>query len=417
MQYRIWLHQVTITSICLFVLLTLAACAFPQPVSAAEDCTASAVRECSPLIGAQGGLYQGCLQVQKEECAVRVKNAAEQTAIDSAAKEDESKLIPQCALTTGSCTICDVLIFFGKIGQFILRFLSSIVILMVVIGGVFWISSAGNSERVDRGKQIMLGAFIGSVMVFLGFVIVNLTMVALLGGSGKTKQFEIVSPFGGSVPWNQYCENPATIGSVTPVADLSAACNTKNLGAVCGTVESGIGVSEDTTITCEPGTDCYCVSAYDVQSVAIQQIAPGVEAPVIDYKDSISFFCAPTSPAFCVGKPENTHCYRQGSDYVGLCHNDKCTYNYLETTQLSTCGAGDDNRSCQACSTPGACYCKAGACVSKCEERVRERTGTLGQCVSTIEECEVPGGTVYEGNSFTCGTRGGLGAGVCCSLP
>ncbi len=177
--------------------------------------------------------YSGCMTVETEECIARNK-----TVTDTINAEKESTyLIPQCARTTGSCSICDILVFFGKIGEVILRFLSSIVILMVVIGGVFWISSAGNSERVDRGKQIMLGALMGSVMVFLGFVIVNLTMIALLGGSGKGSQFGIVSPFGGSVPWNQYCEQAVEAPGSSPETayDTIGSCKGAANGAKCDT--------------------------------------------------------------------------------------------------------------------------------------------------------------------------------------
>ena len=154
-------------------------------------------------------------------------------------------LLPECATTTGSCGVCDVFAMFGNIAEILLDLISGVVILMVIIGGVFWISSAGSSDRIDRGKQIMLGAFMGSVMVFLGFVIVNLTMAALLGGSGKGSQFEVVSPFGGSVPWNQYCEAAVQAVPSIPATSITSCAKAAN-GAHC----EADGCDDETSCIC-----------------------------------------------------------------------------------------------------------------------------------------------------------------------
>ncbi len=215
-----------------------------------ENCPAVAVQNCEAqricgdiaqmIIGTQ--YYDdclGCQAVESQECKNR--NTKAQAEYDAAVADKQ--LIPQCALTTGSCTICDILTLFGKIAQLILSLISSVIIIMVVTGGVFWITSAGNAERIDRGKQILLGAFIGGIFVFTGFIIINLTMLTLLGGSNG--KYEIVAPFGSTTPWNQFCENPAPATPAIPATSITS----------CAKALNGVHCEAD---GCTDETSCIC---------------------------------------------------------------------------------------------------------------------------------------------------------------
>jgi hypothetical protein len=233
----------------LFLPGTLQAQAAPEPPKL-ENCPAVSVQNCESqgvcgdvsqmIIGSQ--YYDdclGCQAVESQECKDR--NTTAQKTYDDAVADNQ--LIPQCALTTGSCTICDIVVLFGKIAQLILSFISSVVILMVVIGGMFWITSAGNAERVDRGKQIILGAFMGGIFVFTGVVIINLTMLTLLGGSNGN--YQIVAPFGSTTPWNQFCENPALATPATPATSITSCAKAAN-----GTHCEADGCDDETACIC-----------------------------------------------------------------------------------------------------------------------------------------------------------------------
>lgn len=59
----------------------------------------------------------------------------------------------------------------------VLRFLMSIVgtisIIMIVIGGMLYLTSAGDEDRIDRGKKIFINSLIGIIISLSSLVVVN----------------------------------------------------------------------------------------------------------------------------------------------------------------------------------------------------------------------------------------------------
>ncbi|MCK4553586.1 hypothetical protein KAU19_01320 [Candidatus Parcubacteria bacterium] len=60
---------------------------------------------------------------------------------------------------------------FGLIG--------SVALLFFIYGGIVFLISAGNSEKVEQGKKILIGAAIGLVIVFASYAITQFTLDAL----------------------------------------------------------------------------------------------------------------------------------------------------------------------------------------------------------------------------------------------
>lgn len=58
--------------------------------------------------------------------------------------------------------------------------------IFLIVGGVFYIISAGDSQRQERAKSTILYAIIGLIVVGLAAVIVNFTLDAVgVGGGGN----------------------------------------------------------------------------------------------------------------------------------------------------------------------------------------------------------------------------------------
>lgn len=57
--------------------------------------------------------------------------------------------------------------------NFILQFAAALAVLMIVLGGIRYITSAGNEDALKQGRNIVLYAIIGLVIIILSFVIVN----------------------------------------------------------------------------------------------------------------------------------------------------------------------------------------------------------------------------------------------------
>lgn len=60
-----------------------------------------------------------------------------------------------------------------QVAQFILGIVGALTLLMFVYGGFTWITSGGSSDRVKKGKDILVGAVIGLLIVFSSYMIVS----------------------------------------------------------------------------------------------------------------------------------------------------------------------------------------------------------------------------------------------------
>ena len=52
------------------------------------------------------------------------------------------------------------------IGRLVLPMVGSIALLMFVIGGYFWLTAAGNSDKIKAGKDIMVYTALGLLIIF-----------------------------------------------------------------------------------------------------------------------------------------------------------------------------------------------------------------------------------------------------------
>ena len=59
--------------------------------------------------------------------------------------------------------------------------LGSITLLVFVVGGVMWLTSQGNPERVQMGSKTMLYAVIGLFVIFAAYAILNAVITGLTG--------------------------------------------------------------------------------------------------------------------------------------------------------------------------------------------------------------------------------------------
>jgi len=89
---------------------------------------------------------------------------------------------PECPDKSSNCgnyTLNDMARTAITISELILGIVGSLALLAFVAGGLMWMLSAGNPEWVTRGKQTILGAVIGLVIVFTSYMIIQLVYTAL----------------------------------------------------------------------------------------------------------------------------------------------------------------------------------------------------------------------------------------------
>lgn len=73
----------------------------------------------------------------------------------------------------------------GKIIRLLLFVSGAIAVLFLIIGGFWYLTSAGNQEWADKGRKTIINAIIGLVIIILSYVIVNsiVNLVNCRGGS------------------------------------------------------------------------------------------------------------------------------------------------------------------------------------------------------------------------------------------
>jgi heme/copper-type cytochrome/quinol oxidase subunit 2 len=67
----------------------------------------------------------------------------------------------------------------GNIIQWVLGLIGVVLLIMFIYGGVLYATSAGNEEKIETGKKVMLYAIIGVVIIALAFALTRYVIQAL----------------------------------------------------------------------------------------------------------------------------------------------------------------------------------------------------------------------------------------------
>ena len=93
---------------------------------------------------------------------------------------EEGGIIPDGGKkATGDYELNDFVRVGINVTQWILGIVGSLALLMFIYGGLMFIISSGNSEKVTKAKEIIIGAVIGLVIVFTSYMIIQFTIDAL----------------------------------------------------------------------------------------------------------------------------------------------------------------------------------------------------------------------------------------------
>lgn len=95
----------------------------------------------------------------------------------------QSAIIPPCALEPGEskdyCSDINALILLGvNIAQFIFSISGAVAFAMFVYGGFTMILSFGNSERVNKGRGILVAAVVGLIISLSAYLLIDFILDA-----------------------------------------------------------------------------------------------------------------------------------------------------------------------------------------------------------------------------------------------
>lgn len=67
----------------------------------------------------------------------------------------------------------------GRVIEAVLGIVGSLALIMFIYGGVIWMTAAGNEQSVTKGKNIVLWATLGLVVIFSSYALVKFVISAI----------------------------------------------------------------------------------------------------------------------------------------------------------------------------------------------------------------------------------------------
>lgn len=78
----------------------------------------------------------------------------------------------------------DVRLIAANLIQGALGLSGTIALIMFIYGGIVWMTSAGNTEAITKGKKTLVWAILGIIIIMSAFVIVRTVFEAILTPTG-----------------------------------------------------------------------------------------------------------------------------------------------------------------------------------------------------------------------------------------
>ncbi len=82
---------------------------------------------------------------------------------------------------SGSTDVVKTTEVVARVVRWIFAIVGALALLMFIIGGTFWIVSFGNETRITKGRQIIIWASVGLLLIFSSYAIINFVLGSLVG--------------------------------------------------------------------------------------------------------------------------------------------------------------------------------------------------------------------------------------------
>lgn len=89
------------------------------------------------------------------------------------------RCISDACLVNGNCQICDIIQLFINVSQIILGFTGAAALLMFIIGGIMMITAYGHEDRVKMGKDTLIAAMTGIIIILISWIIMNAVIMGI----------------------------------------------------------------------------------------------------------------------------------------------------------------------------------------------------------------------------------------------
>ncbi|PIT93804.1 hypothetical protein COU00_02430 [Candidatus Falkowbacteria bacterium CG10_big_fil_rev_8_21_14_0_10_43_11] len=85
---------------------------------------------------------------------------------------------------TNNTSGVDIPTLIGRVINGVLGVVGSLALLMFIYGGLLWMTSAGSDEKVKKGKDILVWATLGLIVIFTSYALVHFIIFQGLGAAG-----------------------------------------------------------------------------------------------------------------------------------------------------------------------------------------------------------------------------------------
>ncbi|MCR4280497.1 MAG: pilin [Candidatus Komeilibacteria bacterium] len=163
-----------------------------------------------------------------------------------------SGLLPACA-KEGNCGLDDGFQVLVTIAEWGLGLLGAVVLLFFIYGGFVWLTSGGSSEKITKGKSILLNTLFGMLIVLGSWLIVNTILSSV--ASNQYNSLDKINQQQGTTTTNECADkqegNPCAngVGVCAPSSGGTLTCV-----SACGRTDQTLGG------TCKPVSECDTTS-------------------------------------------------------------------------------------------------------------------------------------------------------------
>jgi len=82
-------------------------------------------------------------------------------------------------ISCGDCKTCDIIQLFINVANIILGFTGAAALLMFIIGGIMMITSYGHEEWVKNGKNTIIAAMSGIIVIMISWIVMNALIMGI----------------------------------------------------------------------------------------------------------------------------------------------------------------------------------------------------------------------------------------------
>lgn len=156
----------------------------------------------------------------------------------------------------------DIKSLLARLGNIMLGVSGAIVLFCFVLGGFFWIASAGNPKMVDKGKTLISSAVIGLIIMFSAYTIVVFAVRTLVGSDTYKPGSAGPAAAGTSGPAGQAATvKKGTVTNLPLMMTTDGLCEKLASGANCSPVNTctssyAIGGACGTSGAADPTQEC-----------------------------------------------------------------------------------------------------------------------------------------------------------------